>query len=287
MKKLASHLHEHTYPEILVRRPGLIRWLYRWNQLVLQRNWVTSRTLEQLLPTLPKGALVIDAGCGEGLHLLPWAERFPQLHFTGIDRLAGHLDFGRRYVEVFHLKNVSLQEAELSSFQVKKKAGMVTCIGVMQYIEEDESVLKNIHNSLSDNGLSLFYVPINGRVLLPPYRYFFGKKMHYERSQQRVRVYSEEEFLAKLKRAGFEVREKHFTYGTPGILGHEVYSLILMGMGNAGWFAGVFGLVLVVFLPVILLLKGVDFFVKKQTGNGMLVVAGRVQGSRFKEDNLN
>ena len=273
MTKLASHLHEHVYPKTLMRRPRLIRWLYAWNGLVLQRNWAVKRALRHLLPGLPPGSVVIDAGCGEGLHLLPWAGRFPQLHFTGIDRLEGHLDFGRRYVAVSGLANVSFQLSELENFRAEKKAGLLTCIGVMQYIEADERVLKNISRALSDGGLAIVYVPINGRMILPPYRYFFGKKMHYERSQKRVRVYAKEEFFAKLETAGMEVKSCRFTYGTLGILGHELYSLLLMGMGNSGRAAWLFGLLLAAFLPVVLILKWVDFLWEKKDGNGMLVMA--------------
>lgn len=277
MPKLASYLHDHRYPALLLRRPRLVRWLYRWNGLLLQRNWLTSRTLRKLLSTLPSGSHVVDAGCGEGLHLLPWAERYPKIQFTGIDRLGSHIDFGRRYAEVSQLRNVKFKQAELADYQLEKKAQLVTCIGILQYIPNDETVLKNIHNSLATNGLSIFYVPVNGRMLLPSYRYFFGKKMHYERSQRRVRVYSEDEFLAKLKNTGFRVREQILTYGTLGILGHETYSLLLMGMGNAGWFGWVFGLLLVPLLPGVLLLKWVDFSIKKNTGNGMLVIAEKTK----------
>lgn len=280
MQKIASHLHQHTYPKFLMKHPRFIRGLYAWNGLLLQRNWVTKRELKKHLSRLPEGARVFDFGCGEGMHLLPWAGRFAHLHFRGIDRLHSHVFFGKKYVTETHLNNVEFQLAELEYFTSEKKAALATCIGVMQYIGEDEKVFKNIFNALADNGLALIYVPINGRMLLPPYRYFFHKKMHYERSQKRVRVYSEKEVLGKMERAGFYISEKKYTYGTLGILGHEMYSLLLMGMGNAGWFAFVFGLLLMVFLPVILFLKRMDFLIKKECGNGLFIVAKK-NGARI------
>jgi SAM-dependent methyltransferase len=259
----------------MMRHPRLIRLLYGWNGLVLQRNWATKKALQKWLPTLPENSLIIDAGCGEGMHLFPWAERYPNLYFTGIEKLESHLEFGRRYLEVAHLKNVNFQKRELENFRVNKKAELITCIGVMQYIEKDEAVLKNIFEALSKKGIAVFYVPINGKILTPVYRYFFTQKMHYERSQKRVRIYSEKDFLEKLKNTGFHILEKKYTYGKLGILGHEIYSLLIMGMGNSGWLAPFFSVLMALFIVPILILKKIDYLIEKKDGNGMLLIVSK------------
>lgn len=274
MRKFASHLQEHTYPKLLMRNPLLIRWLYVWNGLILQRNWATKKALRKHLKKLPQNASVFDFGCGEGLHLLPWAERFPHHQFTGVDRLKNHLLFGEKYVRKTGLKNVEFKQSDLVDFSSEEKADCISCIGVLQYIAKDSTVLKNIFNTLKNNGLTIIYIPINGRMISILYRYFFSKNSHYEASQNRKRIYNQKEFFEKMEKANLEIIERHITYGTLGILGHEIYSLLLMGIGNVPWWlAWIFTLALVVLFPLIMILKSIDYLTPKKEGNGMLVVA--------------
>jgi hypothetical protein len=56
-----------------------------------------------------------------------------------------------------------------------------------------------------------------------------------------------------------------------------------MGMGNTRRWGWLFGLLLVAALPVILLLKGVDYFLPKKSGNGCLIVAEKNRSVRRKQ----
>ncbi|MFQ5446988.1 MAG: class I SAM-dependent methyltransferase [Saprospiraceae bacterium] len=289
---LASHLYDHTYPPFLMRHPQWVRLLHTWNCLVLQRNWATRRWLRRLLPQLPPGSLVVDAGCGDGLHLFAPARRFADLRFLGVDKNEGNIIFCREYADrlitpsdfsegVTGRLRFSIQNLE--ELTLENEASLLLCIGTLQYIAKDVQVLKNFSRVLTGEGRLLLYVPVNGRVVLPLYRRFSKKMNHYEKSQRRQRVYTLPTLFEKLETAGLVVQEKQFTYGAAGILGHEIYSLLLMGVGNAGRWGWVFGLLMVVALPVILLLKGVDYVLPKKNGNGCLVVASKIQDIRRKE----
>jgi SAM-dependent methyltransferase len=179
--------------------------------------------------------------------------------------------------------HVHFLHQNLEELSLENEASLLLCIGTLQYIGEDVQVLRNFARSLTPDGRLLLYVPVNGRMVLPLYRRFFHKMNHYENSQHRQRVYTPAALFEKLETAGLAVRKKQFTYGAAGILGHEIYSLLLLGMGNAGGWGWVFGLLMVPALPVILLLKGADFILPKKNGNGCLVVAGKTRDVRRKE----
>lgn len=268
---IPSHLTAHTYPNLMLRHPRLIHLLYFWNRLILQRNNVTNWALVAELKKIQKGTL-LDAGCGEGFFVLPNAKKFPQINFTGWDKNKDHLFFGKHYSQVQKLKNTTFESNDLTAPTSKIKADILLCIGTLQYIENDKLVLSNFYNSLNRNGTAFIYSPINGKMILPIYRHYFNKKNHYEKEQNRKRVYSEKEISAKINRAGFRIVDKKYTYGNLGIIGHEIYSMFLIGITNGGFFSWLFIILLFLFLPIILLLIYLDLFIKKSNGNGVLLI---------------
>ncbi len=271
---LQSHLHDHTYPAFLMRHPRLIGFIHAWNLLILQRNQITRQTVNQLLTNLPNDSLIVDAGCGDGQHIFPYHRRFPRLRFWGIDKNDSHIAFCEKYCETMS-RDSSPQffRQNLEDLQLENEADVLLSIGILQYIENDRLVLEKFYKALKTNGKLVLYTPVNGRMILSVYRRFFKKLDHYEKSQERRRVYSPAEILEKVKTAGFEIQQLHFTYGTPGIIGHEIYSLLLMGIGNAGFWGWLLMPVAIILLPLIVILKWADRFLPKKNGNGLLLLA--------------
>ena len=272
---IQSHLNDHSYPALLMRYPQWIRLLHAWNNLVLQRNWLSNSTLRRLLSQFPTGSIVLDAGSGDGQHVFTQGRRFKHLQFWGLDKNENNIDFCKKLAarlpdgpQHFHFFHQQLEEIAFEN-----KTDLVNCIGTLQYIPDDRKVLANFYKSLKNKGLLLIYVPVNGRMVLHAYRHFLKKLNHYEKSQQRQRVYSPDEILEKIESAGFKLREQHFTYGTPGVVGHEIYSLMLIGLGNLGGWAWMILPFCVILMPLVLLLKTVDYFLPKKNGNGLLIVA--------------
>ena len=265
-------LNGHQYPAFLLRHPSLIRLIYFWNHLVLQRNRAARRSLSALLPLLKKGAVVVDAGCGEGLHLFPHAGRLADIHFIGIDKNKGHIRFCRQYAKREGLLNTSFLHQQLEKPLPGLSTDLIVCVGTMQYVPDDRVVFSNFYKTLKKGGKVVLYVPINGKMLTRAYRFYFDKKKHYEKKQERKRIYTEKEIINKVKDAGFDIVSKKYTYNNMGILGHEWYSLLLMGMTNSKYFSWFFILLLFLFTPLILLLVNVDYFTKKNNGNGLLLI---------------
>ncbi len=272
---IQQHLNEHTYPAIFWRFPHLISFVHTWNKLLLQRNWATTQQLKKLLSTLPPNSLVVDAGCGDGQYIFPFIKKYPHQRFWGFDKNKNNIAFCERYSEkLADGWRLAFFQKKLEELSLQNEADLLLCIGTLQYIAEDGRVLENFYRALKPGCLFLLYTPVNGRAILPLYRYFFEKTGHYEKSQARKRVYSEAEINEKLAAEGFSMLKKKHTYSTLGILAHETYSLLLMGLGNAAWWwSWIFALGLILFLPFILIFKWIDYNLPKNSGNGLLVLA--------------
>ncbi len=316
-RNISPALSQHVFPAFLLRHPQLIRFVHAWNRLTLQRNWLIFSFLSKTLSILSPGALVHDAGCGDGLYTFHFAKKFSRLRFRGIDKNEGNIRFCQTYARQLGAANLDLRERlgapvlrplgrsgatsdlkvgvpesqalservqffqqNLEDFPKASEVDLLLCVGTLQYVGDDRLVLKNFFNTLKINGLLVLYVPVNGRTLLPLYRHYSTKTTHYENAQQRRRIYSLPEILEKTTAAGLTIVGKKFTYGAPGILAHEVYSLLLMGIGNAGRLAWFFVLLLLPALPFILIFNGLDyFFLPKKDGNGVLILAKKLPGS--------
>jgi SAM-dependent methyltransferase len=271
---LQAYLYGHTYPDFLWKHPGLIRLLHRWNLLFLQRNKAVREAMSALLPDLPPGTVVLDAGCGDGQHLLPWTKRFPHLQFWGLDKDAGNVVFCEHYARKAGYENTLFFVREVEQMQLGGQADLLLSVGVLQYLREDDKAMAEFYETLRPGGILLLYLPVNGRSLLPGFRFFYRFFNHYDKQQGKKRIYLPCGLTAQLSAAGFKISSIRHTYGRPGIVGHELYSLLLIAAGNAGTLAGLFILPGLLLLPLALLLVQLDYCLPPaRGGNGMLLTA--------------
>ncbi|MFM2269622.1 MAG: hypothetical protein RL757_3063 [Bacteroidota bacterium] len=275
MKKLQQYVQSHQFPTFLMRFPNLILAAHGWHFLLNLRNWHVARSLLAAFKTLHTGARVVDAGCGDGLHLFPSAWRHPPVSFVGLDKNAGNLAFCQRFIEKNGLKNIELLETNLENWtnENKKNMDLIYCVGTLQYIPDDEKVLKNFANALKSGGKLLIYTPINERYVLKIYKKLFQNLDNYEKQQQRTRIYTESEITEKLEKNGFRITKKIFSHGVFGILSYEIYNIFLLLTSNSRFrllqFFYLLGLAF--FLPLIFLLKIIDFCQPLKNGNGLLI----------------
>ncbi|MBS4064572.1 MAG: methyltransferase domain-containing protein [Chitinophagaceae bacterium] len=212
---------------------------------------------------------IVDFGCGEGQYIVPFTKQINSATFIGADYHLPSVEL----MNQFGIANLSGQLFNLETDQLAHMVDIGLCVGVLQYISEDELALKNMYLSLKKEGKLLLYVPINGIFLTKVYPYIFQRFEQYESVNNRKRVYTENELLEKVERAGFTVRKKIYTYGTAGKLSHELLnSCTTLIVSGSYLFKSVAGFCLILFYPIILLLMMMDFISKKSNGNGLLLI---------------
>ena len=102
---------------------------------------------------LTKGSSVLDAGCGPGRISVELAAK--GLDVTGVDIIQSELDAAKDSADDEGVK-LDLINCDLRSFKSQKKfdcaINLYTSFGYCDTIEEDFQILKNIADSLRDNG---------------------------------------------------------------------------------------------------------------------------------------
>lgn len=102
---------------------------------------------------LTKGSSVLDAGCGPGRIAVELAAK--GLDVTGVDIIQSELDAAKDSADAEGVK-LDLINCDLRSFKSQKKfdcaINLYTSFGYCDTIEEDFQILKNIADSLRDNG---------------------------------------------------------------------------------------------------------------------------------------
>ncbi|MSQ78188.1 MAG: class I SAM-dependent methyltransferase [Flavobacteriaceae bacterium] len=278
---LASPNHipifEHSYPEFLLRYPRFIWWLYAFNWFTQLRKWYVFKALRKEVKNLPASYHLADMGCGEGQFLFPFVKSNKTANFSAIDKNAANIAFCQSYAAITCSKNCQIIHSDINSVHLKTQADLLLCVGVLQYVENDNAALANLHNQCKSGGKLLLYLPVNGRFILPFYKLLFNKFSNYETVQHRRRIYQPEDVISKLKAVGFSVEKQQSTYGIFGILSHEIqHSFLLLITHLPMLFKCVFALLLILFLPLIWMLMLLDFVKPKKSGNGLLVVARKI-----------
>lgn len=267
----------HKFPQKYLENPHLIRWIYRWNNLILQRNWHTKKELKPILKSLSDRSKIIDAGSGEGHHLIPFAQKYPNLDFHGVDIEIENVAFTTLYGQALGLKNITFAQSDLVEYDFLESVDLIYTIGVLQYIPEDEKLLHHFYHHLKSNGQLFIYSPVNERTVIAYLNKLRNQYFHYEKAQNRCRIYTKEVLENKLKKAGFKIEKCEYKLGTFGIISHEIYSIFLLKVENsASKFKTILLLIsMIAMLPMVILLKIIDFSTSHKTGNSVVIIASK------------
>lgn len=87
---------------------------------------------------LPDSCRVLELGCGEGMNLLPLAERFPRAHFVGVDFSGGQIGVGEQARLAAKLDNAQLVCADLRAYEPEPGAfDYVIAHGVYSWVPDE------------------------------------------------------------------------------------------------------------------------------------------------------
>lgn len=176
-------------------------------------------------------------------------------------------------MDLFAIPNLSGRLLNLESDQLNETADVALCVGVLQYIADDQYALENMYQSLQAKGQLLLYVPINGKIITRLYQFVFDNYEQYESVNNRKRVYTENEILQKAESAGFKIRKKIYTYGTAGKLSHELLNSCTTLIVSGNYLLKIIaGFCIILLYPLILLLMAADYYSHKSNGNGVLLI---------------
>ncbi len=256
----------------LIRRSSLLRTLfYITLDLFFLRSWHVRKKARELFEEKGVKPEILDAGCGFGQYDRFMLRKLNPEHILAVDVKEDYLEDCRDYFKKQIKKGrISFEKADLLDFS-EGSYDFVLCVDVLEHIEEDVKVMRNLKKCLKPGGYLLMHSPSDLAEEDAGGDEFFV--------DEHARAgYSTQELRSKFKQAGLKTVAIRYTYGT---WGHMAWVMMIkwpmLLLNKAGfwavlllpfWYA-------VVFLPS-MLLNWLDTRVRNVQGTGVLGLAQKV-----------
>lgn len=259
----------------IVRKSKLLRRIfYVILDLIFLRSWHIRRVIKKKGTKLEKQGpwLLLDAGSGFGQYDRFILNTFSNVKVHSVDVKEDYIGDNRHYFKNdTDRERIRFYTADLLSFESDVKFDLVICIDVLEHIEEDHLVIKNLSRCMKQDGIFVMHSP-----------------SHYSEEDadeddtfvgEHARPgYSKEEIDKKLMEADLHPQKIHYTYGSAG---HTAW--VLSVKWPMLWFnkIGLFALLpLLIYyplvLPLCLVLNAADLFTENERGNGIYAVAKKI-----------
>lgn len=243
---------------------------YALLDILLLRTWHVRKALHGFNIANPGAENILDAGSGFGQYAWRMWKLNSRWKITGIDikeEQVAHCNwFAARAGAGDRL---SFRVADLTAFTEKEKYDLVLSVDVMEHIEDDISVFRNLFNSLRRGGWLLISTPSDRG----------GSDVHHGDGDsfidEHVRDgYGMQEIEEKLQSAGFSDINCSYTYGKPGKLSWKIsmkYPIIMLNFSMI--LAVLLPFYYILAMPPALVLNYFDLHMEHSEGTGLLVIA--------------
>ena len=154
-------------------------WFRARNRLII---WALKKYLSNVHSFL-------EIGCGNGYVLSGLSKAFPKTTLQGAEIFTEGLGFAAKRLP---LANFMQMDARNIPYYYEFEA--IGAFDVIEHIEEDEVVLKQIHTALKSEGIVL--------ISVPQHEWLWS---HFDEHACHVRRYTQEDLENKIEAAGFEI----------------------------------------------------------------------------------
>jgi SAM-dependent methyltransferase len=181
----------------------------------------SSRHVRRLIFKMLKGLefkTYLDAGCGVGTLLQDFHDHYPDVELNGAEYASSGVTIARQ-----KNPNSSIYQLNLAKQGLPQKFDLITCVDVLEHINEDQIAMNHLHEMTSHYLL----------VVVPTGPLFEQERL----GVGHVHGYSQAEVKAKLEKAGFKIL-KEMAWGFPL---YNLYRRLVMNMpeesvsGNFDW----------------------------------------------------
>ena len=245
---------------------------YRLLDLFFLRGWYVRRELRKLWRQYFRKNnqwRILDAGCGFGQYDSFILRSFSNVSVKSVDVKEDYLSDCRTYFKKDIDKDrIKFDYADLLKFDHEPEFDSVLCVDVLEHIEDDVLVMTNIANSMKKGGYFVMHSPshIAGRDA--------GEDEFFVEEHARA-GYSKEDLDEKLRKAGFDSVELHYTYGSFGHAGWVIlikYPMLWMTRFGLSVLPIMFLYYIITLIPGLLLLR-LDMLKENKEGAGILAIA--------------
>lgn len=271
MSRIAYDPVKDRFANIIRKSRGLRTLFYMLLDLFFLRSWYVRCLLKKYAsPIDEQGSwTMLDAGSGFGQYDRFILDRFSNVSVHAVDVKAEYLKDCEYYFRGdIERGRISFRRQDLLGLDDESAFDFAICVDVLEHIEEDLQVMKNIHRALKKDGYFLMHSP----------SVYSEEDAGGEDSfvDEHARTgYSKEDIRRKLESAGFRPVDVAYTYGSKGHLAWELLiKYPMLWLTKIGlWALPVMAIYYVPTLPVSLMLMGLDLYDRNEKGAGVYALA--------------
>jgi len=259
---------KHSLGKVFNSTPLLRKLFYRLLDLLLLRSWHIRRELKMLKREGFAPEQIADAGSGFGQYVFYLSKRYPKAQITGLDIKQEQVDDCNQFFTAIKRDvRVSFKYADLTKLEENEEWDLALSVDVMEHIEDDRTVFKNLYKGLKPGGILLISTPSDQG----------GSDVHHEHDEsfidEHVRDgYGVTEIDEKLKEAGFSDIQIKYSYGRPGKISWKLsmkYPILLANFSKL--FLLLLPLYYLLVYPFCYFLNMADVRATHSTGTGLIV----------------
>ncbi len=259
-----------TLGRVFNRSTGLRKLFYRLLDLLLLRAWHMHRALRKAFSHIGHDRpSILDAGAGFGQYTYWMWKRLPASNIMAVDVKQEQVEDCNMFFSRLKADGVRFEVADLTAFERQEAFDLALSVDVMEHIEDDTGVFRNICLSLKPGGILLISTPSDQG----------GSDADDETDEsfigEHVRNgYNRQEIIDKLNQAGFSKVDARYTYGVPGNISWKLsmkYPILMLGASR--WFFILLPFYYLIAFPIACILNWMDLSMNHEKGTGLLVKA--------------
>jgi 2-polyprenyl-3-methyl-5-hydroxy-6-metoxy-1,4-benzoquinol methylase len=252
------------------RRPFLQRVFYALLGMFFLRTWYVKREVRTLMSAMGASPHILDAGTGFGQYSWWILKRWKAARVLAVDVKTDYLMALGRFLKHYEVDDrIQLQTADLTLDTFEPVHDLVLSVDVMEHIEDDRAVFRNMYASMRAGGYVLVNTPSDqggSDVADDADESFIGEHVRDG--------YNVEDLREKLESAGFVVTKSIYTYGRSGSMAWRLlikWPMLLLNSSFA-WILVLPFYYMVALVPG-LLLNRLDMVGSNERGTGLIVIA--------------
>lgn len=251
------------------KKPVLRKLFYNLLDLLLLRSWHIHKELKLWAKTANNTPMIFDAGMGFGQYSYYLSNVFPKSKIIAVDVKEEQVADCTTFFNEIGKTNVEFSVEDLTTYKKDNFFDLTISVDVMEHIEEDVQVFKNICQSLKPGGMLLISTPSDQG----------GSDVHDSGEssfiEEHVRDgYNMNEIKEKLIKGGFSKVEVRYSYGWPGKISWRLsmkYPILMLGASKI--FFVILPFYYLITYPFSFVFNWMDTNINHPTGTGLIVKA--------------
>lgn len=262
--------------KVFNQSPSLRILFYKLLDLLLLRSWHIRKEIRKWSKKVGQDINVLDAGSGFGQYVYFLSSLNNSWNIRGVDVKEEQIeDCNRFFAQIKRQDKVKFEYADLTQLDQSEMYDLVVSVDVMEHIEDDEGVFKNIYRAMNHGGMMIVSTPSDQG----------GSDAHHHDVEHEDGVtgfidehvrdgYNLQEIIQKLKKAGFKDIDAKYSYGLPGKISWKLSMKYPIVMLNASkFFFVILPFYYLISFPISFILNALDVWGTHKKGTGLIVKA--------------